>query len=194
MNKQPQITAQTRQKFIDAFWAALEEKNIGQITVGELAKAAGYNRSTFYEYFTDIPDLLAQEEARLLSSIKKEMENLKPGNIENMAASNQYIFQNLFYMENQELYYLLGPHGDPTFFETLKGELLPALQAAIQMPPDYPNLDYIIAFLYGAVISFLGYWHSQGKSLPETEVFRLGHMLVTHGILGTMQETAAQAP
>jgi len=58
MNKQPEITEQTRKNIIMAFCKLYEEKPIEKISVKEIIALAGYNRSTFYEYFTDIYALL----------------------------------------------------------------------------------------------------------------------------------------
>lgn len=44
--------------FSRALFDALKEKRIESITVAELCEKAGYPRSTFYNYFDDIYDLL----------------------------------------------------------------------------------------------------------------------------------------
>ena len=54
MKKQPQITAQTKQNLIEAFWSLYCEQRIEKITVKDITNKAGYNRGTFYEYFTDV--------------------------------------------------------------------------------------------------------------------------------------------
>lgn len=58
MKKQPQITEKTRQVFIEVFCELYSQKPIEKISVQEIAKISGYNRSTFYQYFTDLYDLL----------------------------------------------------------------------------------------------------------------------------------------
>jgi len=62
MKKQPELTAQTKENLIEAFWQIYCEKGLGKITVKEITAKAGYNRSTFYEYFTDVYDVLDQIE------------------------------------------------------------------------------------------------------------------------------------
>lgn len=71
MKKQPELTARTRKKLMDAFWDIYCEKGIHQTTVGAVTKTACFNRGTFYEYFTDIYDLLDQLENDLLDSLKE---------------------------------------------------------------------------------------------------------------------------
>lgn len=46
-----------------------------KISVQEIANKSGYNRSTFYQYFPDIYELLDSVENELLNDIKKELAN-----------------------------------------------------------------------------------------------------------------------
>lgn len=71
MKKQPQITEKTRQKFVEVFCELYSQKPIEKISVQEIANKSGYNRSTFYQYFTDIYELLDSVENDLLNDMKK---------------------------------------------------------------------------------------------------------------------------
>ena len=53
MKKQPERTAATRSAFVDAFISISESRPIEKITIQEIADKAGYNRTTFYQYFED---------------------------------------------------------------------------------------------------------------------------------------------
>lgn len=61
---------QTKQTLTDAFWRLYREKGIDKITVREITTLAGYNRSTFYEYFYDVYDVLKQLEDSLLEKLR----------------------------------------------------------------------------------------------------------------------------
>lgn len=69
MKKQSEVTAQTKQNLVGAFWSLYCEKRIEKITVKEITLKAGYNRGTFYEYFTDVYDVLEQIEKSLIPTI-----------------------------------------------------------------------------------------------------------------------------
>ena len=58
MKKQPEKTAKTKQIFVDVFCKLYTQKPFEKILVQEITNKAGYNRSTFYEYFSDMYDLL----------------------------------------------------------------------------------------------------------------------------------------
>jgi len=58
MKKREHITRQTKQNIVDAFWELYCEKRIEKITIKDITIKAGYNRSTFYEYFNDSYEVL----------------------------------------------------------------------------------------------------------------------------------------
>ena len=67
MNKQPEVTEQTRKNLIAACFVLIKEQ--GKATVNEITKAAGYNRCTFYRYFTDTRQLLDSVEDEICENL-----------------------------------------------------------------------------------------------------------------------------
>ncbi len=198
MNKQPEVTAQTRRNFIDAFWTLAKQKPVTRITVGEITKEAGYNRSTFYAYFTDMPDLIARVEEEMIQELHEALQSYQlpdasdstftdGGNVSDWQTGGlpfPDIFKDLFGMLNEKMYCLLGPNGDPTFYPRLKAEVLPQLCRLLGVRPDLPHIDYIISYAYSAIIGYLQHWHDSGKDLPADEFCRIGYALMRHGVLG----------
>lgn len=56
---------QTERKIIDAFTQLLSEKELPEITVGEICRMSGIHRTSFYLHFQDIYDLMENIEERL---------------------------------------------------------------------------------------------------------------------------------
>lgn len=128
MKNNAEIVSKTKQDLIDAFWFLYCEKRIEKITIKEITVKAGYNRSTFYEYFTDIYDVLEQIENSLIPNL----DELPPISILN---KNNEIPLNMFLKlyEKNEKYYsvLLGDNGDPAFATKLKNSVKPLLKEAL---------------------------------------------------------------
>lgn len=120
MKKQPQITEKTRQKFVEVFCELYSQKPIEKISVQEIANKSGYNRSTFYQYFTDIYELLDSVENDLLNDIKKEMANKE--------LSMHTVQDTLYCLDKREhllvLNALLGDYGSARFLKRLKKKSL----------------------------------------------------------------------
>lgn len=142
---------ETKQALIQAFWKLYREKRIEKITVGEIAAVAGYNRSTFYEYFYDVPDVLQQIEDGILD----EMQFGIPGDripLEDVVA--------LFERNADALSVLLGEHGDFSFFFRVRGKMrdaFHALAAENGVTVDFPLALEIEHHVAGTTASLL-FW------------------------------------
>ena len=99
---------ETREALITAFWKLYREKSIEKITVGEIAAAAGYNRSTFYEYFYDVPDVLQHIENGIVEDMQFGIPDDDRLPMDEVVAT--------FERNADALSVLLGEHGDFSFF------------------------------------------------------------------------------
>ncbi|WP_145335736.1 TetR/AcrR family transcriptional regulator [Paenibacillus xylanexedens] len=177
MHKQPEITDKTRQTFINVFCDLYSRKPIEKISIQEIAKQSGYNRSTFYQYFTDIYDLLDCVEERILNSINEEMAGRE---------FSTHTFQDaLQCLENAEdiaiLKALLGDYGSVHFVERLKREI-PFERLIVDLPSNDALAPYIIEFYISTLISMFRLWIRSDKDLSSEELVGLIDSLFTKGI------------
>lgn len=63
----------TKEKIYIAFATLFKNKELSKIKVSEISKIAEINRSTFYEYFKDVYDLLDNFEDFLVNAMKKSI-------------------------------------------------------------------------------------------------------------------------
>lgn len=119
----------TEKIILEAFLALIREKPVSRITVTELVKKAGINRTTFYKHYLDVPDLLEKTENRLLDSLRE----LIHGPWENFGALEETLTAVLEYIRRSgEQYIPLGSeNGDPALaaktFTLLYEEAYPIL-------------------------------------------------------------------
>jgi len=184
MKKQQEVTDKTRWKFVDAFWTLAGEKPVFKISVSELAKHAGYNRSTFYEYFLDIDDLVAYVEKNLLEDMKQAILQTLPEmeTPEHLIQSN--LFQSIFAAMNERIYLLIGPNGDSGFLSKIKAELIPVVLSQFPITTEIPHFDYLVSFLNSAAFGLVQHWNEQGKDMSAEEVSAMMQNLVLHGVMG----------
>ncbi|MCD8159994.1 MAG: TetR/AcrR family transcriptional regulator [Clostridiales bacterium] len=69
---------ETKQRIYDAFLQLMQEKAIHQITVSELCRLAGINRSTFYHHFGSQYDVLAELTEDFLNELEERLRNVSP--------------------------------------------------------------------------------------------------------------------
>jgi len=187
MHKQAEITEQTRQNLIEAFWSIYITKRIDKITVKEITNKAGYNRGTFYEYFQDVYEVLEVIENFALPTL-----NELPPLIE--VNSNSPTFINTFMALYQEKYkyynHLLGDNGDPAFQRKLKDSLKFSIIQALEKNEniDPQEIDLILEYILSGMIGILIYLFQQKPSLSEEKIIALQYTLMQGDMVNKFQK------
>jgi len=188
MKKQPELTAQTKQNLMEAFWQLYCKEGIEKVSVKEITAKAGYNRSTFYEYFTDVYDVLEQIENSLLPSLQ----DLPPLKLVNSSATPLPIDTVINIYEKNRKYFvvLLGENGDPSFHSKLKRSVKDMLKNKLVTEGigDNFELDFTLEYILSAMIGVLSYWFSLDTIPPRERLlellYELTHNGVTHKLTG----------
>ena len=177
MKKQPEITEKTRDAFINVFCELYSKKPIERISVKEVADIAGYNRSTFYEYFSDIHELLGYIENDLLNYIKDELL------VKNSSTINIGNALNCFENKNHMLYMntLLGDYGSIRFLDRLKSEI-PLDKLMQNYTKDDSITPYLTEFYISTSLSLFRLWIRRQKDISLDELSILAHNLFAKGM------------
>lgn len=179
MGKHIQVTEVTKQKFINVFCELYQQKPIEKITVQELTKLSGYNRSTFYQYFHDIYDLLEYIENDVLTYFKYTS-SARIKNLHNQDLIIRKIAQ-LYDDKGDYLIALLGDYGSVRFINKLSqvidehSEELGVYVSHL----DSVLIPYIKAFFLSTIISMFKCWHNNNKSITSEELVTLIHNLIS---------------
>ena len=189
MKKQPEKTAQTKQSMIDAFWVIAKKRGLINVTVGEITKYADLNRSTFYVYFSDMKDLLAQAENEIIEDLHSKvwsvLEDKKFADIQAVSVKMIEVFGE--YDDN--LFLLLGKDGDPQFLNLVRKEAATIFNALMIQKEENPYQDYIIAYVTSAMTGLLQFWHETGKEISLAELSGLAHRMTLHVMLGLKEQS-----
>ena len=171
MKHNPEITAQTRKNLMDAFWDLYSKNGIGKVSVREIANKAGYNRSTFYEYFTDVYDVLEQIEASVLPDLKKHQDIMSNPGIHSPLGHITEV-----YSRNKKYYVvLLGKNGDPAYQEKIKNAFKTLARSHLQaLGMDDFILECTLEYTISAILGVMTYCFTQEEN-PDTE--KMGQLL-----------------
>lgn len=184
MNKQPEVTARTRRHIMDCFWELYFENGIDKVTVGSVMKKAEMNRGTFYQYFTDIHDILNQYEDELMDNILSlalsKFNKDIPMNAENLSEITLEILE--FY--DDKLGFLLSDKGDAAFAEKFKKRFIPIAININQIPPEIAENDYIISALFFSAIGSVKKWYQKGKEIPLKDLIIIIQKFIKFGLFG----------
>jgi AcrR family transcriptional regulator len=183
VKKQPEITARTRENLMEAFWEFYRVKRIDKITVKEITTKAGYNRSTFYAYFSDVDDVLKQIEDSLLP----KPADFPPLTLHGIPTNPLPIDAFIRVYEKHKKYYrvLFGDSGDPSFQSKLKNSVKLVIKQRLdsQKMADSTDLDITVEFMLSAMIGVLGYWFRLENPPESDELLKVIYELMHHGVM-----------
>lgn len=174
MKKQPEVTEQTRKNIMEAFCRLYTQRPIEQIHVKDVISEAGYNRSTFYEYFQDIYALLKCLEDDVFDYIRARSDGEERTPVELMRLLTE---------KEKYLKALLGPFGYIHFQDRLKEEFAEKNDAVIK---DERIKPYFAEFHIEVSMSLYRLWLNRGKDISLDELTMLIHNLYTYGASGML--------
>lgn len=161
--------SQTRQNIIDAFWALYAQKDISKISIKELAAKAGYNRGTFYEYFSSTYEILAVIEDSLIASI----DDLPSFSFDGRSFGSAT--EQLFAQLSQKLAYyslLLGERGDLQFQSRLKRRIKGILKRELfpTVGETSWKLEYALEYMISGLLGVMALYLAEPDALSPVEL------------------------
>lgn len=194
MNKQPEMRARTREGIVDAFLSLYEGRSIREVTVAQVSAAAHVNRSTFYEYFDSVYDLLDQAEGVLVEQVARAAETAAGDgrHLDEAEFARQGV---MLFEESGGRMGVLVSHPGSTFPARLVERMRPLMGSVLGMDPEDPRSALLVSFVLSGVVGSLSSWHRSGEALPRGEVA----VLIQRSISGVLtasgyQDVALSAP
>ena len=156
----------------DAFFLVLKEKDLDKITVSDVIKRAGIVRSTFYNHYENIPDLVTAIEDKTINDIFALMKTFHPKNDWDICKS-YYLTICEYTMTNPFLANLLSDPRIDAFFEKVVTMFHHYVKEVTKNnEPSHHNseeLSYMVVCTIGSTIGVLHKWAKDNfKVPPET--------------------------
>ena len=186
MKKNPEQTAATREKLKNAFWDIYSEKPLNAITVSEVAKRAGYNRSTFYTYYKDIYDILEQTEEEILEMLRNGS-YVKFNLLDRTQYQRDMMYFGDFLRKNQKcLTILFGENGDPKLayqiWRMMREKFIEDISSVeTKLPPEM--YTYVAEYIVNAHAGAVMMWLRNGCDIPFETLVDTLFRLVSGGIV-----------
>ena len=152
------------------FTELLKKKPIQEITVREICERTGINRSTFYNHYQDVYDLLEQIENEMLGELAENLKNVVSEN----DPMNMELFKGIFrsLMENSDMcVIMLGENGDKSFLyrmlETGKENCVAAYTKYFPKATE-EQLEDFYSFVSNGCVGLMSRWiHAGMKKTPD---------------------------
>ena len=185
MNKNESKYFSTAEKMDSALMEILKTKSFEYITVSEICKKAGVNRSTFYLHYENTKDLLEE-------TIRNMMDNfvsyfvpdgkISPINFEEsqkdklVFISEEYLMPYLSYFkENRKIFLTVFENGKLFGFEETYEKLFNNIFNPILDVFKYPESErkYVMAFYLNGINSIMIEWIKEDCTKSEKEVVKI---------------------
>lgn len=165
-----QNAIETKNNLLEAFLRIYEQKPLSQITVKEVCAVAGYNRTTFYNHFIDMPDLLGQIEDETLGKIEAIVGHLTARDI--FQTDALFLGVKGMYQANQQIMSLLMTKTDSHFPLKMKALMARTITGFCQnlTPAESMKLNMAIAYHFSAVLGVFSYWIQSDNGLEMEEI------------------------
>ncbi len=172
----------TRANLLEAFWSVYADLRIDQITVKEIVAKAGYNRGTFYEYFSDVYQCLDQIENMSLP----RFDELPP--MPNGQVPTTELFETFIKLyESKFKYYnvLLGDRGDPAFQRKLIDSIKKAVVDSGQLPTDLEalELDFLLEYVLSGMLGIMRYYFDTRPKVSHAELLAIMYRIMDSGYM-----------
>ena len=180
MKKHPEIQEATKRNFAEALAALYNEGHTGKTDIGKLSEKAGYNRATFYRYFSDLYDLYYYIESFVFTDIKNTMSELfSQGNFESGYTDT---FTGLYKKWNIYIPLIFDDIGSVRIAD-IKKELITVFCEDRGLPAGNIELEYSMDMYISCVLSSINKWRHDGRDLSYEALGALIQKLLMHGIL-----------
>jgi AcrR family transcriptional regulator len=170
-------TEMTQRNLQDTFWLLYEKKSIDKITVKDICNLAGYNRSTFYQYYVDVYDVLHKLEKKILDEVDEFVVYLVE-QANNMDASQalQAILE-IFARLNKYITVLLGPHGDTEFTRKIVENLKPIWIKYFFRANHYTTaeVDLLMEYYISGLLSMYEKWFCDNNGVSIERIIQLSY-------------------
>ena len=181
----------TKKNIRQGFLSLLSNKSLTHITVKELSDLADINRKTFYMYYSNIEDILAELEDELVQKLilvfEKEL-------FEKETFDSYSFFENLnrTIQEDMELYRILN-HSDllPHLIQRAKNALIEVFFRKYNISADSDNERYILYAEYAAsgILSMYTKWFSSDSKMNLEELTKTAAEITLYGFQHLFTQT-----
>ncbi|MCD7727436.1 MAG: TetR/AcrR family transcriptional regulator [Ruminococcus sp.] len=186
MNKKTAASDKTRKKLKEAFLELYASGGMSSITVGAITKKAGYNRSTFYNYYDDIPSMLDEIENTLIDDMKPKITKAFSNGIPMDLNAVFPMMFSVFEQYSYTLYILLVRNSNIDFRKRLKRMLQEPLTEVFRNQISEEQTEYVLTFVISAGLGMIEYWYETDKKSSPEDFMTICHSLIANGVFGQL--------
>ena len=185
MNKNESKYFNTAQKMDEALITLLDKKELAYITVSEICKEAGVNRSTFYLHYETIQDLLKETTEYIINKhlayysmdIREIRYRIESGKTSELVFINEkYLTPYLAFIKDNRKIFTLAIKEFKTlnfgsFYENLFVHIFTPILERFRVPKS--QREYIMKFYLNGIVGIIMEWLGRGCEDEISEIIKI---------------------
>lgn len=169
----------TMRRFLDAFFAVRNVKSLDKITVKDIVTEAGYNRSSFYLYFTDVYDLADVAERSVIECLagaaEKEFAKAETISMEEFMArlarkTSEYADEIVILSDSK------------SFRDKFMSVLRPNFSRVSGLDPEDEKYDYLVSLFFSIMLHNISYWGQHRDEITLAGIADMTRTIILPGI------------
>ena len=160
----------------DAFMGLYARKQLHEISVKEICLAAGIARTTFYNYYFDIYELLENIETELINGLKRLNKGFASEPFQGITAEDFHFFDATFdYVREHRLWFrtLLDRDRDSQFIYKWRKIIKDDFRNKFRADKFYmQSEDITLSVISSATIAIFTYWVNTDTEIPKETIIR----------------------
>lgn len=165
-------TIRTKNLIKKAFAETVEQKDIENITVKELAEKAGINRGTFYLHYKDVYDIIEQMKLEMVQSVETSLKTFT-----NAIDSPIPLLENLYSLVEKDYWIykaVINARWSGQYTKTVKKMLIEKFkELRKEKAENDPYYVYLLSFIISGTIGMFSDWVLSGEPFPMTEIHKI---------------------
>ncbi|HIV80867.1 MAG TPA: TetR/AcrR family transcriptional regulator [Candidatus Avanaerovorax faecigallinarum] len=186
------LCSASESEFITAFWQLYKKDSTEKIPVSRICRAAGYNRSTFYNHFRDIYDLRDRAVALLLAPVREQIFALTDVTELFSEDTARKIVMPYFLSQNDRIEtvfkrrdeYVIGDQIKANFYDLLASRM----PAGKQSSGVLEEISMLLEYQISAALGLIGQWYRDGCRFPGEAVMSRLFEISAKGVFNSMKE------
>lgn len=180
----------TKRLIRNAVAALLKEKDVDDITVKEVAELADINRKTFYNYYSNVGQVVNEIENEIVENLDELIQN---SDLNNVLQNPTSVFNSVIEVmgRDPELYEcIFSMNGNANLVTKIADEIKQRSRDhyASQTNVNGERLDIILEYLFNGMFSAFRRWYSSDHELSLEEVSEDISIACVQGISGFVKK------
>lgn len=173
----------TKKQLEEVLFNLLKIKDINKITVKEITTLADINRSTFYDHYSDVYDLLESVQTRILNDINDINKNVTISSF-SKSDFNQLSLVLKYIKDNKEIFnILLNGHGNLHFTANLRKIISEKFLKDFIGKDSYSTKDSLLSsFFISGCLGLIQNWVKTDTQIPINQLTEIMKQLIVTSV------------